>query len=184
MIFSFLLVQTAAANLVDNGGFETGDFTGWVVFEATEGSKIFVENWGAPWYGSHSGSYGAAFGALITSDDTIRQDIGTTAGQKYTFSFWLKHYVDSVDNDFHASWSGTQLLNMDPAGYFDWTMYTFTVTALGSTSTIEFSGREPMSYFALDDVNVSQVPLPGTLMLLGSGFLGLGAWGYGRRKIT
>ena len=46
LIFSLLFVQIAAANLVTNGDFETGDFTGWTVIPATDGSLVYVDNVG------------------------------------------------------------------------------------------------------------------------------------------
>ncbi len=172
LALSVLLVQSAAANLVLNPGFETGDFTDWTVTPASSGSDFGVSS--SPSY-VHSGSYGAYFGAVGSTDDTISQTISTVAGDSYTFNFWLVHYSTNSENDFNVSWNGTPVLTLLNAASFPWTEYSYTETATGPT-TITFAGREVPSYYGLDDINVSQVPLPGAVVLLGSGLLPLLGW--------
>ena len=81
--FGAVFSQAAHAVAINNGSFETGDFTGW----STGGSFVqtFVT---AASYGSISGakdgSYWAALGSEM-ADGTLSQTITDTAGGSYNF---------------------------------------------------------------------------------------------------
>jgi len=86
--------QGRAGNLIVNGEFETGDFTGWTTTPATQGSAFYVAseagipsrpNQGpTPFYIPHSGTYVAVMGAFdVGFFDSISQTVATTPGQSY-----------------------------------------------------------------------------------------------------
>jgi hypothetical protein len=72
----------ASANLITNGDFETGDFTGWTVTHADNGSNIFVANGPGP-----DTTFGAFFGATVALFDVISQQLTTIPGHFYTLTF-------------------------------------------------------------------------------------------------
>jgi hypothetical protein len=73
------------ADLIVNGGFETGNFTGW----NTNGApSLVVEHDGHLGIPTHSGNYYANFG---TSGEfgVISQTVADTSGASYTLQMWL-----------------------------------------------------------------------------------------------
>ncbi len=172
-------VASASINLVINGGFETGVFSGWSPTPAASGSDF-----GVSITDPHSGSYSAFFDASLDDYDSISQSIPTTVGETYTFTFWLHNDVGNEPNSFIAQWAGTQVLNLSSVNPFPYTEYSYTETATTSTTMIEFSGTEGTllgsgGTFFLDDVSVTaSIPEPSTLSiwsLLGAcGWLGMG----------
>lgn len=175
--------QTFAQNLLANGSFESGDFTGWTTggnFEDTEVvSGAFYQ-----YTGAQDGSFYAVLGP-VGSDATLSQTFSDTAGARYNFSFWLNAVGDSP-SDFTASWDGTPLLSLtNPTTSGTWTQFSFEVTSTGR-DTIQFAFRDDPGFIALDNVSVStnccgSTPEPSSILLLGTGVVALG--GMAHRKL-
>jgi len=186
LVFVAAVLLTAAPmafgqNLVNNGSFETGDFTGWSV----NGLEEVVTGPFSVYSGAQDGNWYSVWGN-IGADGTISQTISTTAGQQYTFSFWLAAVGDDP-SDFSAMWDGTTVYSQtDPNTGGAYQLFSFTVTGTGS-DTITFNGRDDPAWIALDNISVTPtsgtgtVPEPSSIMLMGSGALGLA--GFLRRKL-
>ena len=144
-------------NLVANGNFATGDFTGWTLggnyTSTTYGSEIVIatEGTGGSTYAADMGSMGA--------DGTLSQTIATTPGQTYALSFWLQN-LGSGGNDFSATWNGQNLVSLTNTAQSGYTQYTYTVTATGSTSALQFSAANGPSHWDLDNISLTASGTP------------------------
>lgn len=171
----------AAAGLVGNGGFETGDFTDWTVSGAafTCGSPTP----GISTNGPHSGTYSACFGNP-DSLTFISQVLATVPGQEYEVSFWYAQQppADIRSNEAEVIWGGTTVINAFNVPVTPWTFAAFEVTASGASTQITFGFDNGPGWFALDDVSVDAVPEPCAAVLCGIGFALLAAFRGLRRK--
>jgi MYXO-CTERM domain-containing protein len=162
---------SARADYIVNGGFETGDFTGWTV----NANSTAVESSFAG-YLPNSGSFFAALGNVGLPLGTLSQTFTDTPGQTLIISMYLASN-GTTPNEFKVIFDGVTLsdqFNITPQGY---TLLSYTVTATG-TDTLTLGERNDPNYLALDDVsvnpsNVSATPAPPSAVLLAIGGVGL-----------
>jgi hypothetical protein len=174
----------ALPNLVSNGGFELGNFTGWTLGGNT--GATFVESSTV-----HSGHCAVALGP-VGYNGILSQQISTVVGDTYQVSFWFLEPT-LPPNLFQASFDGKQLMVQRNTRHrmVNWVQYLFTVTATSQKSLLEFRFRDDPGYEYLDEVSVCDltppksppVPEPGSALLVGSGLLGLGFWLRRRRGL-
>jgi hypothetical protein len=174
-------LRAGPINLITNGGFETGDWTGWTVGYSEPNPDIDI--YGIP----HSGSYAAEFGQATEQYDSISQTLTTQTGSNYTLGFWLYNppgilpFTSNPDNDqFQVYWDGALIMDIngvdpnDPQS--EYTYYSFDLTGTGS-DTVLFQGYDAPSYYNLDDVsltgNSAATPEPSNLLLMDTGLLGI-----------
>jgi len=170
---AFTSALPANAVIVINGGFETGDLTGWTQFGNTGDTGVVAGF-------SHSGSFSFYDGA-IGSLGGIHQVLTTSPGDSYTLDFWLQNN-GGTPSEFQVSWNAIVEIDTVNPAVFGWTEYTFPVTGTGS-DTLTFAFRQDPNWFHLDDISVTenQVPDVGlTSSLLGLGLLSLAVL---RRKL-
>ena len=135
-----------STNLVVNGGFETGNFTGWTIGPYEPGQTIITTN-------SHSGMYAAAL-SPASALGSLSQTLATTPGQQYTLDLWLAN-MSSGPDDFMIKWNGVavapEIVNEKAQGY---TEYKFDLVATGAATVLEFDYRQDPTQWRLDDVSV------------------------------
>jgi hypothetical protein len=167
-----------AANIVVNGGFETGDFTGWVQFGNSGLSGFSGVQCPGPSSTVAEGNCSAFFGPL-GSDGGIAQGLNTLAGHFYNISFdFLSD--GGTPSDFSAFWGPVQLISLTNPAASAFRPLTFLALATASNTTLSFNFRDDPGFLFLDAVSVAVVPEPGTMALLGIGMAGL--W-WRRRKV-
>lgn len=148
-------------SIVQNGGFETGDFTGWTLFGNTiVGNSVYnivISDDFFPGV-THSGNFGAFLGqgSFVA---TLSQNLPTQPGQLYQLSFWLNNPIADTPQIFGAQWDTTNvLLALTNPPVLDWTNYQFLVTATTTNTPLLFFERNDPNYYGLDDVTVTPVP--------------------------
>ncbi len=150
-----ILSGISQADIVVNGGFETGNFTGWTLVDASGFTSI---DGTLP----HSGSFAANLGAS-PDDGTLTQILPTTPGQSYILLYWLQN-EGGVPNDFSASWDGTVIpasviVNNDPG--FEYRPFAFfNLPATSSSTSLEFTFEQTPAFWHLDDVEVVPTGAP------------------------
>jgi len=145
-------------NLVANCGFETGDFTGWTLSGnlGFEGVSTSIPN---------SGAYGGFFGG-VGSDNVISQVLPTAPGL-YDISFYLQSDGGNP-NHFALSWNGVPQLFGNTSA-FPYSQFSLSGIAGLGGDQISFAIRDDPGFMFLDDVIVTAVPEPGSMVLLASG---------------
>ncbi|HET9161705.1 MAG TPA: PEPxxWA-CTERM sorting domain-containing protein [Caulobacteraceae bacterium] len=167
---SLSAVSAHADELVVNGGFETGDFSGWSLFDNTGFTSVNGNN-------VATGSYSAEFGA-VGSTGGITQNLTTVPGGSYLLQFDLQNDGGS-GTSFNAAFDGQDLLTMTNPPSFGYTHYSYTVTASDPLSALTFTFRQDPYYYHLDNVSVQSVvggavPEPATwaTLIFGLGMVG------------
>ncbi|MGA3239380.1 MAG: DUF642 domain-containing protein [Bryobacteraceae bacterium] len=178
----------AEANLIDNGGFELGAFTGGTSAENVSNGSTVIAGWtvvasagiNVGWLANGnifdiSTPFGNMFVDLTGSSDTapyggVSQSVATTAGTSYTLTYDLG--VDQSSSVFSGpvgitasagSTSGT-CNNYNPAGTgSQWETCTLNFVAPGASTLITLSGQQGDQFIGLDNVDLevaSSAPEP------------------------
>jgi len=184
--------QTASANLIINGGFESGGYVqssndtmtlavgstamdGWTVTEDLIAWIGPVNPWSLT---ANEGDFfldltdfstGSPFGG-------VSQNITTDVGQSYELSFDLgssNRWGRPSAIEASAAGSSNIFTSSTVGGLSDWDRVSMMFTADSETTTIFLTGVTGSQYIGLDNVSVSAVPVPAALWLFGSGLIGL-----------
>jgi hypothetical protein len=178
------ITQSARATLITNGGFETGDFTGWTM-SGPQMWHVVGETGVSP----HSGNFQAVLQGGVFGGGSITQNVATTLGASYVVNFWVAATVlgpiPAGQAFLSVSWGGSSIFSHLFTASSDYTEYTFTVTASSATTALEFNaGADGFNdLIFIDDVSVNPVGVPdagSTLPLLSFALLGVAVL---RRKL-
>jgi len=153
-------------SVVQNGGFETGNFSGWtLVGDTTSYYNIYnaVEGQGSGFDVVHSGNFGAFLGD--TQLASLSQTIATVPGQYYLLSLWLDNPGSGTGQQFILNWSTnastpTTLFSVTSPPAFAWTNLQFLVSATDTNTTLQIQAENYANYFGLDDIAVTPIPAP------------------------
>ena len=144
-------------SIVKNGGFETGDFTGWTLNASSQYDFVTTSS---GWV--HSGSHGAALGQS-GSLGYLSQTLTTSPGQNYLLSLWVANpqtLYGAIPNQFLVQWNGTTIFNKANLPFATWTNLQFIVTATSASTVLRLGFEDTPYYLALDDVSVSPISSP------------------------
>jgi len=154
--FGLLTVSQASADLVINGGFETGSFApdwGTLPVTAIAGAAD-----------AHSGSFAAQLGPVT---GTIAQFVPVVAGQQYLLDFWAKDNGASLAPQALTITLGFLVTDIvdsfDPTSSYVHHSYTVTAPATGNLP-LSFVWADGLKNAFVDDVSLVAVPEPTTVV--------------------
>jgi hypothetical protein len=159
-----LIAPSHAFNLVTNGGFETGDFSGWSL-NGTPSTLFAVTD-----FDPHSGEYMMVIADYETENDQIYQVVPTTSGELYFVEFWLRNLGIGEDR-LQVFWEGDLVLEQQPiqTAHNVWAKFTVPVTATTNGSELRLGGFDVPLAINFDDISVTTIPEPSSLVLSAAG---------------
>jgi hypothetical protein len=150
-------LQYYAVQIVQNGGFEAGNFSDWTLNgQGYDYDYVTNDNGYIP---PHSGNYLALMGE-VDYLGYLSQTIPTTGGQAYIFSSWVNSPDGRTPNECSISWNGNTLFDETNLPELGWTNLQFVVVATGSSTVIQFGFMDDSTWLGLDDVSVTPIPTP------------------------
>jgi VCBS repeat-containing protein len=146
------MTEDAGPTVVVNGGFETGDLTGWSASAGVQAQFLG--------FGGEFGNYAAQ---LAPSSGSISQDVATTPGEHYTLSFVVLGDPEATSNSLTVTWDGATVLSLHD-DFGGPTQYTFDVVgdATHSTTPLVFSYGDDGNGLYLDQVTAEGATSPPT----------------------
>lgn len=170
--------KPARANLIVNGGFETGSYSGWTY---TGNTGIAA----TPYFGFSDPAYGRYFAVLnagnVPANDSLSQTIATVAGSKYTlvFDYGSNGYTQSVTASALDASGPTLASTSVSSNSVAVQPFTLGFTAASASTTIQFLDNPSNNSYntdgVIDNVSVASVPEPASLAILGLGLIGVAA---------
>jgi hypothetical protein len=196
--------QVKAGNLITNGSFENGSYTfdsngadslpagstvitGWTTFAAELAPIENTNN-----FGPITTPFENIFLDLTGYHDSspyggVEQSISTTSGQSYQLTLYLGVYNGNpafqgpISVQVDAGSASTTFTDNPTGTGSIWTPFSFSFVANSSSTLVSIQGTQGINYIGLDNVSVSAIPEPSSLVLASPAAL-LGACAAWRRR--
>jgi hypothetical protein len=173
LVYMVSLAVVAQASTVNNGGFETGNLTGWTLANASGFDAVCEvgDSIGAATCIVNSGDLAMSFGHAggVT---TLSQNLATTPGTIYTLDFYIANDnpTDVGTETFEVMWDGSSVYALSsPQPSFPYTLVSLDVMATSNSTTLSFLAQHDPSQWFLDDVSAEAVPEPDTMFIVAVG---------------
>lgn len=175
MLLVVVLAVSAQANLLTNGGFETGDLTGWWTYLPGDPNQTVTIDAGTVYEGSYSAKMWSN-----TSGNWAELGQAIDIGENVDYTFSLAYNVSSDTNsvgyyleyqDANWSWLGGEWMGLADTGG-SWLTSSMNYTTVAGTAHLIVkleAGDTTTAYY--DDVVL--IPEPATIALLALGGLRL-----------
>jgi hypothetical protein len=146
------------ANLVNNGGFESGsgtNITGWTVeWGKSVDPYVYLDT-----TNPHKGVQDLAIGTINAPNDIVQRIKGTSNGTVYTVCFWLYSSPNPSAGvtTFEILWNNVPELSLTNSGPFGYQYLSFNVIAQGNSNDyLRIRERNKQGFYYLDDVAVQE----------------------------
>lgn len=146
------VIEDAGPTVMVNGGFESGDLSGWTTVGAVQAR-----------FRADGGEFGD-YAAQLSTSGTIAQNVATTPGEHYTVSFFITGDPESTSNSVTVTWDGATILALSDGQSAGFTRYSFDVLGNASQSftALRFSYTDDGTSLYLDQVAVNPATGPAT----------------------
>lgn len=200
-LFALVAAQAGATNLIQNGSFQNNDFSNWTIGTTSNGTWgtgfPVVAGWPLGGMNAAQGEVGEVNFDGTQQGGTLTQTFQSTGGAATESLLWAATdpFGGNADGgQFTMILNGTIIAQIDSGGINQGQtlngMLSASVPLLAGTNTLEIDvtrrfitlpNDTPFQFVTAIDVEGNGVPEPGSLVLMGSGVLGLA--GVLRRKL-
>ncbi len=153
----------SASNLVQNGGFESGNFSGW---SGVATANNVLDS-------SSINPYEGSWVAVLANSEAriLTQTLSTTVNGSETITFALADVYGGSNDSFEVYFGGNLLATISNTTHSTYFTYSYTVTATSTSTDLSFVMANPPGAWLLDAVSVTEtapvaVPEPSTLALV------------------